>query len=77
MHHMSLDQGGLPPEGEGCLHPGGSLPPGAKEGLSIYRSASGVGGGVELSKPPLRIHGILRDTVNKCALCILLVQVSF
>ena len=60
MHHRSHDQGGSTSGGlhRGGLHPGGGLPPG--------RVCRGVG------RPSPEIYGILRDTVNKRAVCILL-----
>ena len=85
MHHRSHDQGGLHRGGGRFCIQGGStsrsgLPPG---GLPLGwelcigggRSASGGGlhsGEVGRTPPPPEIHGILRDTVNKWAVRILL-----
>ena len=76
MHHRSHDQGGLHPgggsasSGRVCIR--GGLPPGESASRGLGRSPQvclrvGVG-----RAPPPEIHGILRDTVNKRVVCILL-----
>ena len=60
----SLPPGGLPPGGG--LHPRGSA---SRRGVCIPGGLPSLG----LDRPPLpEKHGILRDTVNKRTVCILL-----
>ena len=69
MHYRSHDwgvclQGGLHP-GKGGLHPRG-------RGSASRGEGSASGRGVGQTSPPSEIHGILRNTVNKRAIRILL-----